>query len=236
MVLISYSGLWKECPYVCRPSSRLSAKQRYLFYPLPTSSTIIKDIKATSTKPAHLAYFFFDFKDKGKQDARAFLSSILIQLSDQSDSFCDVLLAVYSKHRRGSQQPSDEELAQCLGDILRASGQVRIYLIADALDECPNTTGMPSSRDEVLALVEKFVQSNLSNLRLVVTSRGEIDIRTSLEPLTSNHMSLHDQIGQKKDIADFVSSAVHSDKQMRRWRDEDKRLVIETLTDRADGM
>ena len=95
---------------------------------------------------------------------------------------------------------------------------------------------MPSPRDEVLALVEKLVGSKYSSLRFLVTSRPEIDIRSSLEPLTSNCISLHDQLGQKKDIAEFVNSAVHSDKNMRRWRDEDKKFVIETLTDRADGM
>jgi hypothetical protein len=38
------------------------------------------------------------------------------------------------------------------------------------------------------------------------------------------------------DIADYVRSVVYSDSNMRRWRDEDKELVIETLSERADGM
>jgi len=29
---------------------------------------------------------------------------------------------------------------------------------------------------------------------------------------------------------------VYSDRNMRRWRDEDKKLVVETLTEKADGM
>ena len=120
--------------------------------------------------------------------------------------------------------------------MIRSSAQSPIYLILDALDECPNTTGMPSSRDNVLALVEKFINLNLPNLHLCITSRPEIDIRNSLEPLTSNQISLHDQSGQKKDIVDFVNSVVHSDKNMRRWREEDKNVVIEVLSERADGM
>jgi len=120
--------------------------------------------------------------------------------------------------------------------MLRLSGQVPIFLIVDALDECPNTIGVSSSRDEVLALVETLVELNLLNLRLCVTSRPEIDIRTILEPLTNIRISLHEQSGQKKDIVDFVTSVVYSNKNMRRWRDEDKKLVIETLSERADGM
>jgi len=54
--------------------------------------------------------------------------------------------------------------------------------------------------------------------------------------LTTHHISLHDQSGQKKDIVDYISSVLYSDKRMRRWREEDKRLVIKTLSERADGM
>jgi hypothetical protein len=53
---------------------------------------------------------------------------------------------------------------------------------------------------------------------------------------TSNSISLHDERGQKKDIVDFVRSVVYSDKKIRRWREEDKHVVIETLSDKADGM
>ena len=120
--------------------------------------------------------------------------------------------------------------------MLRVPEQLPIYIIIDALDECPNTTGISTPREKVLMLVEKLVKLNLPNLRLCTTSRPEVDIRRTLECLTSNRISLHDQGGQKKDIIDFVCSVVYSDKNMRRWRDEDKKMVIETLSRRADGM
>ena len=85
-------------------------------------------------------------------------------------------------------------------------------------------------------LIEKLVKLELPNLRLCITSRPEVDIRMSLVPLTCNLISLHDESGQKKDIEDFVCSVVYSDRNMRRWRDEDKKMVIETLSERADGM
>jgi len=120
--------------------------------------------------------------------------------------------------------------------MLKASGLVPIYLIIDALDECPNTTKLPPPREKVLELVENLVKLNLPNLRLCVTSRPEVDIRASLEPLTNTRISLHDQSGQKKDIEDYLRTVVYSDRNMRRWRDEDKKLVVETLTEKADGM
>ena len=204
-----------------------------------TSSAIIQDIGSISnTGSTHMAYFFFDFKDTRKQDPRAFLSSILVQLSNQSISLCNILLEFYSAHQHGSQPPGDRGLIQCLEKMFEVPKEELIYIIVDGVDECPDTSGLQSLREKVLELIEKLVGFHLSNLRLCVTSRPEIDIRNVLEPLTSstNRVSLHDQDGQKKDIADYIHSVVHSDRKMMRWRDEDKMLVIKTLSERADGM
>ena len=127
---------------------------------------------------------------------------------------------------------------QYLEKMLRLPSNDPIYVILDALDECPDTSGLRSSRERVLAFVTKLVGLELPNLRLCVTSRPEVDIRNVLEPLTStsNRISLHDEEGQNKDIADYVRSVVYSDSKMLRWRDQDKELVIETLSSRANGM
>jgi hypothetical protein len=108
----------------------------------------------------------------------------------------------------------------------------------DALDESSNTSGIPSPRDQVLQLVKELVDLQAPNLHICVTSRPEVDIRDVLEPLTSLRVSLHDQTGQQKDIEIYVRSVVYSDSEpiMRRWRKEDKEHVIETLSERADGM
>ena len=115
-------------------------------------------------------------------------------------------------------------------------GQVPIYLVMDALDECPNDSGIPSSREKVLKLVKELVGLHHPNLRLCVTSRPEFDIRTTLAPLVTQQVSLHDEIGQKQDIIDYIVSIVSSDERMKRWRDDDKTVVIETLTEKVDGM
>jgi hypothetical protein len=183
-----------------------------------------------------MAYFFFDFKDTGKQDSRALLSSLLIQLSDLTEQFYDVLLGLYSRHQDGSKQPTNDTLTQCLKDMLAIMGHVPIYLIMDALDECPNDLGIPSPREKVLELVKELVELRRPNLRLCITSRPEFDIHTTLEPLVTQQLSLHDESGQKQDISDYITSVVRSDKKMAKWRDDDKNMLIEKLTDKADGM
>ena len=127
---------------------------------------------------------------------------------------------------------------QCLENMFRLPTNGPIYLVLDALDECPDTSGLQSSREKVLDLVKKLVRFRLPNLRICVTSRPEVDIKNVLQPLTSTstRISLHDEEGQKKDISDYVRSVVHTDSKMVRWREQDKELVIETLSDRANGM
>jgi hypothetical protein len=49
-------------------------------------------------------------------------------------------------------------------------------------------------------------------------------------------ISLHDERGQTEDIIAYIKFAVHSDRNMRRWREEDQNLVIDTLSERANGM
>jgi hypothetical protein len=198
---------------------------------------IIRDIKSISNAgSAFLAYFYFDFKDTAKQDSRALLSSLLVQLSGQSDIFCDALSSLYSAYEQGSEQPTDNSLAQCLKDMLATMGQVPIYLIVDALDECPDDSGIPSSREKVLQLLKELIGLHLPNLRLCITSRLEFDIRTTLGPLATQQVSLHDESGQKQDINDYVTSVVHLDVRMKKWRDDDKTMVIDKLTEKADGM
>ena len=187
---------------------------------------------------ASMAYFYFDFRDANKQGLCDLVRSLLMQLSARSDPCCDILLELYSTHDKGNNQPSDSILAECLKKVTTLPDQGPTYLILDALDECPNTSGIPSPRERVLRLLKEIVELSPPNLHICVTSRPEIEIRNVLEPLTSCRVSLHDQSGQKEDIADYVRSIVYSDLEqiMRRWRAEDKELVIKTLSERADGM
>ena len=185
---------------------------------------------------ATLAYYYFDFRDVKKQDCYGFLSSLISQLSAESDSCFNILSQLYSDSTRGIRKPDIDALKKCMTDMLSLSGQAPIYIIVDALDECPNFPGRPSSREEVLDLIEELIDLNLHNVHLCVTSRPEMDIRMVLETLTSLKISLHDESGQKEDIIDYIKSVVRSDRRMRRWREEDKNLVIDTLSQNADGM
>ena len=200
-------------------------------------SAIIQDIERSHAAGlATMAYYYFDFRDSKKQDCYGLLSSLLSQLSAESDSCHNILSRLYSDNSRGIRKPDIDALKDCLTDMLRLPGQGPIYIVIDGLDECPNFPGRPSARDEVLELIEELVELELPNLHLCVASRPEMDIRTVLEPLTTLKISLHDESGQKEDIIKYIESVVRSDRSMRRWKEEDKQLVVHTLSSKADGM
>jgi hypothetical protein len=184
---------------------------------------------------ASLAIFYYDFREDDKKDLHGLLSSMLFQLCDQSDSYYSIVSAFYSTHRDGARSPSDDELIRCLKDLLGLPGQAPIYLVIDALDECPNTS-LPPHRDQVLEFLEDLVDLKFPNLRICVTSRPETDIKPIIEPLNFRSISLHDEDGQKEDIEIYIKSIVYTDRRMRRWTSVHKQLVIDVLTERADGM
>jgi hypothetical protein len=201
------------------------------------SSSIVEDIDDMRKRGlASLGFFYCDFRDDDKKSLRGLVSSLLVQLCDHSDPYSTILSKFYSAHCDGSRQPSDDALIGCLGVILKHPGQAPIYIIIDGLDECPNTFGMPTDREKVLTFVEGLVDLNLRNLRICVMSRPEVDIANVLGPLNFQTVILHEELGQKQDIINFINSVVNTDPKTKKWRTEDKELVIEVLTSKAQGM
>ena len=166
---------------------------------------------------ASLAMYYYDFREDKKRDLYGLLSSVLFQLCDQSDSYHSILSTFYSTHLNGARTPSDGELIRCLIDLLKLPGSQPIYLIVDALDECSSSSSLSSPREELLSFLEDLVEEQLPNLRICVTSRPEVDIKTILEPLAFRSVSLHDASGQQKDIRNYIESIIGTNHNMQNW-------------------
>jgi hypothetical protein len=215
------------------------------------SSAIIQDIEPMQEAgQALMGYFYFDFRDASKQHRHDLLTSLIAQLSARSVPRCDILSHLYAA-LDGARQPTDQELTKCLKKMLTVPDQRPIYLIIDALDESPDTPGIPSPREGVIQLMAELVKLRLPDLHICVTSRPNTDIEDLFEPRTPNfdieddfesltplRVSLHDESGQRNDIVDYVTSVVYSNSEriMRGWGKEEKDLVIETLSKQSDGM
>jgi hypothetical protein len=205
---------------------------------LTTSSTIIQHImKLRDAGQARLAYYYFDFRDKEKQNIRNFVISILVQLSECSLPCSNIIHRLYLSHGNGMRQPSDDALMDCLKAMLLVATKQPVFIIIDSLDECSNVPGVSNAREAILDVVRELTHHQRhQNLRFCVTSCPEVDLQTKLESLAVNAISLHGRSERKGDISNYVDSVISSDENLKTLREEDKKLVIEELSDRADGM
>jgi hypothetical protein len=234
VLIFSYMVSWirKKCPLVC-VITRFILLCALTF----TSSSVIQDIQdMCQTGLATLAFFYFDFRDISKQDARSLLSSLLIQLCRESDNYSEILSSRYSTHGNGTRQPSEELLMECLKDMLNVPGQGELYIVVDALDECPNFRGCPTPREQVLTILQELVVLRHPHVHFCFTSRPEVDIQKAMEDLTAHNMSLHEQVGQNRDISDYIEFIFSSDQHIQRWKEGDKELAKNTLLTGARGM
>jgi hypothetical protein len=183
---------------------------------------------------ASLAFFYCDFREDQKKELRGLLSSFLVQLYHQSDSYFDILSKFYSEHGKGLRSPSDDALAGCLKDLLKLPRLAPVYLIVDALDECPRPSDVRSPRAEVLSFIEELVKAQIRNLHICVTSRPEVDIKDVLDPLIFRSVSLHDEGGQKRDIEDYIKSVINT--RTKRWNEDLRKLAIDVIREKSNGM
>jgi hypothetical protein len=213
-------GRWKERLLVREIFTFPSQEDFIVFF----SSTIIEDIHAMrKVGLASIAFFYCDFREDRKKELRGLLSSFLVQLYHQSDSYFDILSKFYSEHNKGSRPPSDDALGGCLKDLLNLPGLAPVYLIVDALDECPNPSVVRSPRAEVLSFIEELVTTQILSLHVCVTSRPELDIKDVLDPLVFCSVSLHDESGQRWDIEDYIEPVINT-RTTKRWKKEHREL------------
>lgn len=176
-----------------------------------------------------VACFFFDFNDKQKQDPGRMLRSLVWQLSWQSDSIPTRLDSLFSLCQSGQQQPSPNALQKALQSRIEELPQV--YVVLDALDEC-------AERTELMNMLETMAGWKLQNLHLLLTSRKEPDIESTLEEIVDDQRRIClESALVDKDIQRYVQHRIATDKTLQRWRKDDIRQEIETiLSDNANGM
>jgi hypothetical protein len=196
------------------------------------SSTILQNIfQHCDDKPGHaVAYFYFDFNDVQKQDAELMLRSLVGQLSQQAGDIPPSLDALFSSCEGGKRRPSLDSLLQVARRMLQQLPQV--YVMLDALDEC-------AQRSELMEMLETMAGWQLTNVHVIMTSRRERDIESSLGGLVDpqNSVCLQGE-AVDKDIQQYVRQRLSDDKGLNKWgRDATLRQQIESaLMEGSKGM
>ncbi|VDC02881.1 unnamed protein product [Peniophora sp. CBMAI 1063] len=185
-------------------------------------SSIIDTLKKDPT--LSLVYFNFDFSDTTKQDCRALAASLVFQLAT-----CSEACQNYLRRQQTSTAPTYDELLVMLSNLVKLAGHV--YIVIDALDECPEQERDRGSARFLQHLCE--LDSGEKDFRLLVTSRPEADIWVLLSSVT-HILSLSDSGQHQKDVSAYIASQL--DRNEYRWSPDVKAKVHEVLNERSNGM
>lgn len=196
------------------------------------SSTIIEHLQ--NVRVPNLLYFYFDFTDIQKQNFRGVICSLMLQLYQICDDAQEPLEALHSACGDGNTQPSCESLCQILQEMIEQAKEISIVL--DAIDECAERKGTPT--EGILAWIRDLVENN-DNIRCLVTSRPEHDIKEAFSRLTTekNRISLQNDLVDN-DILAYIHAKVKNGEELRRWqsRPDVQKEIEETLSKMANGM
>jgi hypothetical protein len=218
---------WKE-----RPASRL------WLYGIPgcgktiLSSTIIEHLLQHCHDDTRIVtvYFYFDFNDTQKQDPELMLRSLLCQFLQRSVVIPKGVDALFSSCENGQRNPS----LHALLDVTRQVAQefAHVYVVLDALDECLR-------RWMLMDMLETVAGWQLDNLHLLMTSRKERDIKSSLE----SYVGEEDTVCLQRDVVDqdiqrYVQHRLHDDKDLAKWNKDAaiRQEIEEALMHGARGM
>jgi type III secretory pathway component EscV len=176
------------------------------------------------------AYFYFDFNDVQKQNPELMLRSLVCQLLQRLTTTSKSLDALFSSCENGHRQPSLHALLEVTRQVMQEFAHV--YIVLDALDEC-------TQRLELMDMLKAVDRWQLPSLHVLITSRKERDIESSLE----SYVNKEDTVCLQSDIVDkdiqrYVQQRLSNDKSLVKWeKDAAIRQEIETaLISGACGM
>ncbi|CAG8957981.1 hypothetical protein HYFRA_00000324 [Hymenoscyphus fraxineus] len=195
------------------------------------SEIIEQTLELCESRPAfHLVYFYFSFQDTNKQKTTVLLRTIIKQLVNQLGSLPGSVLALYESYKFS--QPPIDRLLSVLHVLLELPVSSEVFLVLDALDECPNDK---AERDQLCQILIQIKGWGLQKLHTIITSRPEDDLKKSLTPLaTSTPISIEDSV-VKSDIQLFVKASLSQSK-LKEWPADFRNEIEETLVNGAHGM
>ena len=173
-----------------------------------------------------MAYFYFDFQNREKQQCQNLLRSLITQLSDHATHIPEALDRLYSACQSNRRDIDQDDLITTLQHIVQEPREA--YMIIDALDEC-------TEREALLELIEEILGWKISTLHILVTSRKEREIEDSLMPLSWRTVDLQEAV-VTGDIKMHVRDRLQNDPKLKKWPIKVQAEIEAALTEGAHGM
>ena len=185
-----------------------------------------------ATKPDHaIAYFYVEYRLPETQLLSNILGSLIRQLCASSEDAFEELESFYRECNEKSKHPvlpTCEQLGDLLSRISRCFECVMIVI--DGLDESSD----PQERSSTLQLLSTLTAPEIGTIKIVFTSRDEIDIRRNFEAFEGMSIA-----ARSNDLELYVAAVIElriKDKSLRMRDPALKEIIIHGIVTKANGM
>lgn len=200
------------------------------------SSTAIEQLKEISAHDSNVAvvYWYFTFTDTEKQSVSNCLSSMIADACSNLRNTPEIVQKAYDQANYGQQSPTYDSQLTMLKEAV--AGFDHLYLVIDALDECPKNDG---EREKLLGVIESIHGWKTKCIHIMATSRNETDIASHFERM-KKETGLITEIGLRnthveEDIKKYLRLRLEH-KSFSKWKPKLKLEVKSSLAAKADGM
>ncbi|KAK3380662.1 ankyrin repeat-containing domain protein [Lasiosphaeria ovina] len=200
------------------------------------SASVIETLKNRhrSDPKTAIAYYYFSFADLNRQNAAGMLASLVKQLCASRPDTPQSVKSL-GEYKRKGERPETKTLETMLEATV--CGFTTVYLVIDALDECPALGG---HRARLLDIIHNVISTAPENLRVFCTSRRESDIDAVISRLLSPPSRAAIDLSKRRnvvngDIALYIDRTLatsHYSSWPESIKDDAKRSLIE----KSDGM
>jgi hypothetical protein len=172
------------------------------------TSMILDHLCETHMESCVTLNFFFDFRDKDKQQLDNLLRSLAFQLYLQCADSREDLDSLFTSYNQGKQQPTIDSLSRSVYIMMQRPKKLQIIL--DAMDECV-------TRSELLKWMKTL--PGLVGVHLIATSRQEEELESGLSGwIRKENTILIDKNLVNTDIRSYIKARLEvSEEFQKRW-------------------
>jgi len=146
------------------------------------TSTIVEELYARFENDGNvgIAYLYCNYRRQHEQSLEDLFASLLKQFIQEQPSIPDIMKTLYDRHKDKRTRPSLDEILGILQTV--AAAYSRVFIIADALDECQVSDGCRQSfLSSLLNLQERCGANLFATSRPISSIEREFEGNSMLE-------------------------------------------------------
>lgn len=171
---------------------------------------------------SYVAYWYFRFDDDKTKSVYTMARSLIKQLS--RSPLPSSVVSLWKEHHLQRDEPKSQAILDVLDAVVSGvPDEGRVYLVFDALDECPGATNQ--ERMTLFSLLMGLLERHKDKVHILATSRPEEDIREELNQFPK--IDLEDRLGE--DVKIFVHAELQRRPRLSRYKEDVKKKVVDAL-------